>query len=46
MNLAGAAGGAVAGGLVALIGYGGLNVAAALLTLPVLALVLAPRTRA
>ncbi|MFD9814976.1 MFS transporter [Streptomyces sp. NPDC059080] len=46
MNLAGAAGGAVAGGLVALIGYGGLNAAAALLTLPVLALALAPRTRA
>ncbi|MFF9478863.1 MFS transporter [Streptomyces sp. NPDC014733] len=46
MNLAGAAGGAVAGGLVALIGYGGLNGVAALLTLPVLALALAPRTRA
>ncbi|MGW1836661.1 MFS transporter [Streptomyces sp. NPDC002067] len=45
MNLAGAAGGAVAGGLVALIGYGGLNAAAALLTLPVLALALGPRAR-
>ncbi|MEU3712284.1 MFS transporter [Streptomyces catenulae] len=46
MNLAGAAGGAAAGGLVALLGYGGLNGVAALLTLPVLALALAPRTRA
>lgn len=46
MNLAGAAGGAVAGGIVTLIGYGGLNAAAAALILPVLALALAPRTRA
>ncbi|MFJ9409812.1 MFS transporter [Streptomyces sp. NPDC101393] len=45
MNLAGAAGGALAGGLVALIGYSGLNAAASLLILPVLVLALAPRSR-
>ncbi|MEV0282096.1 MFS transporter [Streptomyces sp. NPDC050610] len=35
MNLVGAAGGALSGGLVALVGYGGLNAAAAVLVLPV-----------
>ncbi|MFI9052743.1 MFS transporter [Streptomyces sp. NPDC053427] len=45
MNLAGAGGGALAGGIVALIGYGGLNAAVALLILPVVVLALAPRTR-
>ena len=45
MNLAGAAGGAVAGGIVALIGFGGLNFAVTAVLLPVTALALAPRTR-
>ncbi|TJZ43432.1 MFS transporter [Streptomyces piniterrae] len=44
MGLAGAAGGTLAGGIVALIGYGGLNASVALLILPVIALALAPRT--
>ncbi|MFE7119401.1 MFS transporter, partial [Streptomyces sp. NPDC057654] len=35
MNLVGAAGGALSGGLVAVVGYGGLNAAAAVLVLPV-----------
>ncbi|MFJ9850694.1 MFS transporter [Streptomyces sp. NPDC101150] len=45
MNLAGAGGGALAGGIVALIGYGGLNATVVLLILPVIALALAPRPR-
>ncbi|MFH8572218.1 MFS transporter [Streptomyces sp. NPDC017993] len=45
MNLAGAAGGAVAGGIVTLIGFGGLNAAVTVLLLPVTALALAPRAR-
>ncbi|MEU9116196.1 MFS transporter [Streptomyces sp. NPDC048483] len=45
MNLAGAGGGALAGGIVALSGYGGLNAAAVLLILPVAALALVPRAR-
>ncbi|MFI7103176.1 MFS transporter [Streptomyces sp. NPDC050161] len=45
MNLAGALGGALAGTAVALIGYGGLNAAAAVLVLPVIVLALAPRAR-
>ncbi|MEV4441783.1 MFS transporter [Streptomyces sp. NPDC049577] len=40
MNLVGAAGGALSGGMVALYGYGGLNAAAAVLALPVGALAL------
>ncbi|MFG2211613.1 MFS transporter [Streptomyces sp. NPDC048638] len=43
MNLAGAGGGALAGGMVALIGYGGLNAAVVLLIVPVAVLALAPR---
>lgn len=43
MNLAGALGGLVAGLVVAVAGYGTLNAAAAALTLPVIALVLAGR---
>ncbi|MEJ7636330.1 MFS transporter [Aeromicrobium sp.] len=43
MNLAGAAGGLVAGIVVALSGFGTLNAAAAVLTLPVIALVLSGR---
>ncbi|MFC5724974.1 MFS transporter [Streptomyces gamaensis] len=47
MNLVGAAGGALSGGLLALAGYGGLNAAAAVLLVPVsaLALYLSLRTR-
>ncbi len=40
MNLAGAAGGLLAGGVVALSGFGTLNAAAAVLTVPVVAMVL------
>lgn len=40
MNLVGAAGGALSGGLLALYGYGGLNAAAAVLVLPVSAFAL------
>ena len=43
MNLAGAAGGLAAGIVVAISGYGTLNAAAAVLTVPVIALVLAGR---
>jgi predicted MFS family arabinose efflux permease len=43
MNLAGALGGLLAGIVVAISGFGTLNAAAAVLTLPVIALVLAGR---
>jgi predicted MFS family arabinose efflux permease len=43
MNLAGASGGLLAGIVVALSGYGTLNAAAAVLTIPVIALVVSGR---